>query len=67
MPLESKRSISEIYNPEDSVMVPDTYEWKNIKISRFSRIGEFNNKNLRDEDMIREVPLLHCFRNLKEF
>lgn len=66
-PLESKRSFSEMFNPEESAIAPATYEWRNIKLNKYSRTAEFNNKNLRDEDLIREVPKINCFKNIKEF
>lgn len=66
-PLESKRSFSEIVNPEESAIAPATYEWRNIKLNKYSRAAEFNNKNLKDEDLIREIPKISCFRNIKEF
>ena len=49
------------------MIAPVPYEWRNIKINKYTRTAEFNNKNLRDEDLIREVPIISCFRNLKEF
>ena len=46
--LESKRSCSELFNPEESELVPAPYHWKNIRINKNSRVAEFNNKNLKD-------------------
>ena len=47
--------------------MPSAYEWKNIKLTQHSRAAEFSNKNLRDEDLIREIPSISCFKKLKEF
>jgi hypothetical protein len=55
IPLESKRSFSELFNPEDSEVMPPIYEWNNIKLTQHSRAAEFSNKNLRDEELFQEV------------
>lgn len=46
--------------------MPSTYEWKNIRINKNSRVAELSNKNLKDEDLIKEIPKIGCFTNLKE-
>lgn len=66
-PMESRKSFSELTLSEESDIVPSVYEWKNIKITKNSRVAEFSNKNLRDEDIIREIPTVSCFKNIKEF
>lgn len=66
-PMESRKSFSELSISEESDLVPSVYEWKNIKINKNSRVAEFSNKNLKDEDIVREIPTLSCFKNLKEF
>lgn len=65
--LKSLRSISSIINPEEIEYLPDVYEWKNIKLNKFSRIVELSNKNLKDADLIREIPSISCFNNIREF
>jgi hypothetical protein len=61
----SKRSISEISNPEESEGLPDNYEWRSLRVTRTSRVIELSNRNMRDSDLIRELPAISCFRNVK--
>ena len=44
----------------------ETYEWKHLRFTRNTKIVDLSNRNITDEDMIKQIPIISTFTNIKE-